>query len=156
MRSDGPSSTVRYKDLFSFSAPAAGAAEAFDALQARTLYPAGATLFVEDELASGIFILHAGSVKLAESLTDAKSLGSRIAWPGEILGLPAALTACPYRAAAQTLEPSEIGFVDREKFSSFLCEYGVVGFRLVQLLSTALTTALDQVRVALMRSSLKI
>lgn len=154
MRSEGLFGTLCHKDLF--RGLPAGAAELFNALQVTTSYPPGATLFVEDQLASGIFVLHTGSVGLAESLTEAKSPGSSIARPGEILGLPAALTACPYRAAAQTLEPSEIGFVDREKLSSFLCAHGAVGFRLVQLLSTALTQALDQVRVALMLSPLKV
>ena len=104
----------------------------------------------------GIFVVRTGSVKLAESSEEGQSLRSRIAGPGEILGLPAALIACPYRAAAQLLEPSEIGFVDREKFSIFLCEHGAVGLRLVRLLSRALTNALDQVRVALTLSPWKV
>jgi len=154
MRSDGLFGTVRCKDLF--AGLPTGTADTFNSLQVRTAYPRGATLFDEDQSARGIFVVHTGSVKLADSLTDGESLGSRIARPGEILGLPAALIACPYRAAAQLLEPSEIGYVDREQFSAFLCEHGAVGLRLVRLLSRALTSAMHQVRGALARSPWKV
>ncbi|HEY6293139.1 MAG TPA: cyclic nucleotide-binding domain-containing protein [Terriglobia bacterium] len=115
-------------------------------MQVRTWYPAGTTLFVEDQLASGIFVLHTGRAKLTQSL------GSRIVRPGEILGISSAIAASPHGAAARTIERSEIGFLGGKDFSSFLCEHGAVAFRLVQLLSTALTGALDQVRFALTRS----
>jgi CRP-like cAMP-binding protein len=154
MRSDGLFGTLHYKDLF--AGLPTGTADLFNSLQVRTSYPRGAKLFDEHQPAEGIFVVHTGSVKLADTLVEAESLSSRIARPGEILGLPAALVACPYRAAAQLLEPSEIGFVDREKFSAFLCEHGAVGLRLVRLLSRALTNALDQVRGALARSPWKV
>lgn len=154
MRSDGIFGTLHYKDLF--AGLPTGTADVFNSLQVRTSYPRGATLFHEDQSAEGIFVVRTGSVKLAESGEVGRSLRSKIAGPGEILGLPAALIACPYRTAAQLLEPSEIGFVDREKFSTFLCEHGAVGLRLVRLLSRALTNALDQVRVALTRSPWKV
>ncbi|HXJ97097.1 MAG TPA: Crp/Fnr family transcriptional regulator [Terriglobia bacterium] len=152
--SDGALGRLRYQDLF--AGLPTGAADVFNSLQVKTSYPRGATLFHEHQSADGIFVVRTGSVKLAESVEAGQSLRSRIAGPGEILGLPAALIACPYRAAAQLLEPSEIGFVDREKFSTFLCEHGVVSLQLVRLLSRALTSALDQVRVALARSPWKV
>jgi len=154
MRSDGIFGTLHYRDLF--AGLPTGAADVFNSLQVRTSYPRGVTLFDEHQSADGIFVVRTGRVKLAECSEDGQSLRSRIAGPGEILGLPAALIACPYQAAAQLLEPSEIGFVDREKFSAFLCEHGAVGLRLVRLLSRALTNALDQVRVALTRSPWKV
>jgi CRP-like cAMP-binding protein len=147
MRSDGIFGTLHCRDLFA-GLPAA-TADVFNSLQVRTSYPQGATLFHEHQSANGVFVVRTGSVKLAEFGEEGQSLRSRIAGPGEILALPAALIACPYRASAQLLEPSEIGFVDREKFSNFLCEHGPVGLRLVRLLSRALTNALDQVRGAL-------
>ena len=154
MRSDGLFGTLHYKDLF--AGLPTGTADIFNSLQVKTSYPRGATLFDEHQSARGIYVVHSGSVRLADSLTEGKSLSSRIARPGEILGLPAALIASPYRAAAKLLEPSEIGFVDRDQFSAFLCEHGAVGLRLVRLLSRALTSAMHQVRGALTHSPWKV
>lgn len=154
MRSDGLFGTLHYKDLF--AGLPSSTVDGFNSIQIKTSYPRGAKLFDEHQPAEGIFVVHTGSVKLADSLVEEESSNSRIARPGEILGLPAALLACPYRAAAQLLEPAEIGFVKREQFSAFLCEHGAVGLRLVRLLSKALTNALDQVRSALARSAWKV
>jgi len=119
---------------------------AFEALQTRTSYPEGATLFVNDQKVPGVFVLHAGSVELSEPGGQGKSGKSRIAFPGEILEVPATVAGDPCRVAAQTREPSEIGFIDRRAFENFLCRHNAAAFRLVQLLSNAVARAMDRAR----------
>lgn len=135
---------LRSQDLFADLAPRV--AQTFGALELRTSYPQATTLFVEDQQASGIFVIHRGRVKLVKSPREEECPSPRIAGPGEILGIPASLAAHPYQSTAQTTEPSDIGFIDCRAFSSFLGAHGDVAFRLVQLLSAALALALDQAR----------
>ena len=118
---------------------------AFQALQTRTLYPEGVTLFVEDQAMPGVFVLHAGSVELSESAGKSGNR-SRIALPGEILEVTATVAGDASRVAAQTREPTEIGFIDRKAFESFLCSHSAAAFRLVQLLSQAVVRAFDGAR----------
>jgi CRP-like cAMP-binding protein len=125
----------------------AASREAFQAIRVRRSYPAGARLFARGQAASGIFIVHAGRVKLSERPGEGKPLSSRIAGPGEILGLAAAVSGDCHQMEAQTLEPSEIGFIDREDLMYFLRAHGAAAFRLVQLLSQRLDAALEFARL---------
>ena len=68
MRSESFASTVLYKEVFA-DLPAA-TAEAFKAVELRAWYGRGVTLFVEDQSASGIFVVHSGSIQLADSLRE--------------------------------------------------------------------------------------
>lgn len=118
---------------------------AFEAIQTRTSYPEGVILFVEDQAVPGVFVLHAGSLQLSESARLGKSK-SRIALPGEILQVKETVAGDPCRVAAQTREPSEIGFINREAFERFLCGHNAAAFRLVQLLSNAVSAAMERAR----------
>lgn len=73
---------------------------AFESLKYSTLFPKGALLFVEGQSPRGIFMLCAGRVKLAASSSDGKSLITRIAAPGEVLGLSATISGKPHMAMA--------------------------------------------------------
>ena len=119
---------------------------AFEALQTKTSYPGGVTLFARDQAVPGLFVLHTGSVELSDSSGQGKIRKSRIALPGEILEVTAAVGGDRCRVAAQTREPSEIGFIDRRAFESFLCGHSAAAFRLVQLLSHAVVRALERAR----------
>ena len=120
-------------------------AGAFEAIQTRTSYPEGAILFVEDQTAPGVYVLYAGSVQILEPVGQGRAQ-SRIALPGEILQVTASVGGDPCRVAAQTREPSEIGFIDRKSFERFLCGHSAAAFRLVQLLSRAVAGVLERAR----------
>jgi CRP-like cAMP-binding protein len=134
-----------YEDLFRDLPPAT--LEAFHAIEVRKPYPAGARLFLRGQVASGVFILHAGSVTLSESTADERPPSSRLALPGEILGVAATVSGDRHQLDAQTVEPSEIGFIDREDLMYFLRTHGAAAFRLVQLLSHTLDAALEYARL---------
>ena len=118
---------------------------AFEAIQTRTSYPEGFTLFAKDQNVPGVFVLYAGSVQLSEPERAGKGK-SRIAFPGEILQVKETVAGDTCRVAAQTCEPSEIGFIDRAAFEGFLCGHSAAAFRLVQLLSNAVAVAMERAR----------
>lgn len=137
--------TLLYEDLF-HDLPATSR-EAFEAIAIRRSYSPGRRLFVKGQLASGIFIICAGRVNLSEYDPQGKPLNSRAAGPGEILGVAAAVSGDRHQLEAEILEPSEIGFVDREDLMYFLRVHGAAAFRLVQMLSHGLDAALEYARL---------
>ena len=139
------SSTLLYEDLLG-DLPAT-TREAFQAIEVVKSYPASAQLFVIDQGASGIFVIHAGSVSLSESPREENLPISRKAGQGEILGLPATLSGNCHQAKAETLEASDIGFIDREDLLYFLHGHAAAAFRLVQLLSHTVDAALEFARL---------
>jgi CRP/FNR family transcriptional regulator, cyclic AMP receptor protein len=88
----------------------------------QTSYPAGAILFMEGEPASGVYIVCQGRVKLLTTNSEGRTLIFKIAKPGEILGLNAALSGTAHGITAETLQPSQLAYVSREDFLRFLRE----------------------------------
>lgn len=109
-------------------------------------YPKGAMLFVEGQVARGVFILCNGRVKLFTSSNDGKSLIARIADAGEILGLPATLTGKAYELTAEVIEPAQANFIPRSDFLIFLREYGEAALRVAQQLGESYHAAVAEMR----------
>ena len=84
---------------------------ALEAVSLTTNYPTGATLFMEGQSASGIFIIRRGRVKLSVSAADGKVLILRIAEADEIMGIAAVVLGIPFEASAEMLDPSEVTFI---------------------------------------------
>jgi CRP/FNR family transcriptional regulator len=119
---------------------------AFESLKYSTLFPKGAMLFVEGQSPRGIFMLCAGRVKLAAGSSDGKSLITRIAEPGEVLGLSATISGRPYMSTAETLAPCQVNFIKREDFLRFLSEHHLACLRVAEHLSNNCYSANEQVR----------
>src|SRR5512141_1664362 len=98
----------------------AEAIEALESIKFTTVYPRGSILFAEGEAPRGVFILCSGRVKLTASSTEGRTLILKIAEPGEVLGLSAAILGKQYQMSAETLEPSQVNFVKRNDFLSLL------------------------------------
>ncbi len=92
----------------------------FEAIKFTATYPTGTTLFQEREQSRGVYMLCGGKVKLTMSSSGGKTLILRLAKPGEMLGLMAAIANGTYEATAETLEPSRATFIRQEDFSRFL------------------------------------
>ena len=120
--------------------------EAFQELQARSIHPPRTMLFAEGQTPAGIFFLRSGKVRLFMSGPAGERLISRTAQPGEILGITEGVSGDSYRMSAETLIPSEVGFIDREAFLQFLRAHGAVAFRLVQLLSNEVDSRYERLR----------
>ena len=98
--------------------------EAFHALKFTLAYTAGAILFAEGQPCRGIYVLCKGRVKLSASSSAGQTLILRIARPGEVLGLNAAITGMPYEMTAETGQLCQLNFVKRADFLRFLMQHG--------------------------------
>ncbi len=88
--------------------------------QVSRVYPPDHQLFTEGQLPEGVFLLGSGRVKLFSTATEGRVFITKIARPGELLGLNAAVLGKPYLVSAQVLEPSRINFIGRDVFLRFL------------------------------------
>jgi len=109
--------------------------EGFDAISSSESYPKGAILFVEGQVARAVFILSTGRVKLTTSSADGKALLLRIAEPGEVIGLPGAISGKIYVLTAEALEPIQVKVISREPLVEFLQEHGEAALRVAEILN---------------------
>jgi CRP/FNR family cyclic AMP-dependent transcriptional regulator len=122
------------------------ALQSFEAITYASAYPKGAALFVEGQSPRGIFVLCQGRVKLSFSGPDGKTMILKIAEPGEVLGLSAAVSGKAYELTAETLEACQVTYVKREDFLRFLHNHGEACFRVAELLSDKYSTACHEIR----------
>ncbi len=124
----------------------ADALEAFNRIKTVNPHLRGSVLFREATPARGIFLLCEGKARLSVCSESGKRLTLRIAGPGEVLGLSAALSGTPYEVTAETLEDSQVAFVKRKDLLQFLHDYREACLQVVHLLSEDLHVAYDRVR----------
>jgi CRP/FNR family cyclic AMP-dependent transcriptional regulator len=118
----------------------------FNVVKSPAMYPAGAFLFLEKQNPRGVFVLCAGQVKLSISSSAGKTLILRIAKPGEILGLIAAMSGSPYEVTAETLHPCQVAFIRRDDFLHFVAKHLEVYQVAVKQLSALYSGACEQLR----------
>jgi CRP/FNR family transcriptional regulator len=118
----------------------------FDALKTVASHPQGAILFREGQPARGIYVLCDGQAKLSVCSESGRRMTLRIAGPGEILGLSAALAGTPYEITAELLDNAQVATVRRRDLLRFLHEHREACLQVVNLLSQDLHIAYDRVR----------
>jgi CRP/FNR family transcriptional regulator, cyclic AMP receptor protein len=118
----------------------------FDALKSVTSCLRGAVLFREGQPARGIFVLCDGRARLSVCSESGKRMTLRIAGPGEILGLSAALAGSPHEITAELLDNAQVAAVRRKDLLRFLHEHREACLQVVNLLSQDLHIAYDRVR----------
>ncbi len=124
--------------------------KAFDQITSLGSFPRGAVLFAEGRPVRGIFILCDGRAKLSICSDTGKRLTLRIAGPGEVLGLGAALSNTPYEVTAELIDNSQVVFVRRKELVKFLRENRTVCLEVVRMLSQDLHGAYERVRTIAM------
>src|SRR5215469_4002775 len=134
----------RESRLFCNLSPAA--LQQLSEITASATYPKGAVLFVEGQMARGLFILCAGHVKLSTSSADGKTLIVRISEPGDLLGLPATISGQAYEVTAEVIEPTQANFISRTDFLNFLREHSEAALRAAQELSETYQAAFAEIR----------
>jgi CRP/FNR family transcriptional regulator, cyclic AMP receptor protein len=122
------------------------AVQALSAITSPATYPKGATLFLEGQVARGVFILCNGRVKLSTSSADGRTLILRIADTGEVLGIPATVTGKPYELTAEVIEPTQANFIPRQDFLNFLRDHGDAALRVAQQLGEVYHSAIAEMR----------
>ena len=81
----------------------AEALKSFDEIKSLATYPRNTILFAEGRPVRGIYVLCDGRAKLSICADSGKRLSLRVAGPGEVLGLGAALSNTPYEITAELL-----------------------------------------------------
>jgi CRP/FNR family transcriptional regulator, cyclic AMP receptor protein len=117
-----------------------------DRIKHATAYPEGALIFVEGQTPRGVYVLCQGRAKLMSTNRDGKTFIMKIAQPGEILGLHAVVSGQPYELAVETLQPSQLAFIDRHDFLRFLRQNPDACLHAAQQLSNDCASAYEVIR----------
>ena len=119
---------------------------AFNQIKHAAVFPEGAVIFIEGQSPRGIFMVCQGQAKLSTTSREGKTFILRIAKPGEVLGLHAVVTGMPYEVTVQTMQPSQLNFVNREDFLRFLKAHGDACLHAAQQISRECRDAYEVVR----------
>jgi CRP/FNR family cyclic AMP-dependent transcriptional regulator len=125
----------------------------FQSLEFLCNYAIASTLFTENEMPTSILVLLEGEVKVSINSSDGRRLILRIAKPGEILGLTAALTGSPYEMTSETLRPCKIASLRRQDFMAFLLRHPEAYQSVAAELSMDYNRACEQLRTVGLASS---
>jgi CRP/FNR family transcriptional regulator len=120
--------------------------KAFEEIKSVGNYSRNTILFAEGRPVRGIYLLCDGRAKLSICADGGKRLMLRIAGPGEVLGLGAALSNTPYEITAELLDTSQIVFIRRKELMKFLRERPEICMQVVRMLSQDLHGAYERVR----------
>ena len=129
-----------------FSELSSAALRDLDAVKFSSAYPKDAVIFSEKQAARGVFVLCEGEIKLSISSSEGKTLILRIAKPGEVLGLTAALSGNPYELTAEVLRPCQVAFVRREDFLRLLARHPEMNLLALKQMGAQYQTACAQIR----------
>jgi CRP/FNR family transcriptional regulator, cyclic AMP receptor protein len=114
----------------------------------------GARLFAEGDPARNVFVICFGQVKISSTSRDGKTMILKIAGPGDVMGLSAALAGVPYEVTAEAIEPCQVKTVRKQEFVDFLGRHGIASMHAAQSLSSEyLTVFHDAKRLALSGSA---
>jgi CRP/FNR family cyclic AMP-dependent transcriptional regulator len=122
----------------------AAALKDFDVIRFSSAYPKGAVLFMQQQAPRGVYVLCEGEVKLSVTSSEGKTLILRIAKPGDVLGLAAALSGNSHEVTAETIHPCQVAFIRREDLQHFLAQHPEAYQMVVAQLSAQYQTACEQ------------
>jgi CRP/FNR family transcriptional regulator len=126
----------------------------FNVLGTQSEVPTGSRLFAEDEGGDTVFVICGGQVKLSCTSREGKTLILKIAMPGDVLGLSAAISGTTHEVTAVTIEPTQVKSIPRASFLAFLERHGEASLRSAKVLSDEYKAAfVDARRLALSTSA---
>jgi len=111
--------------------------EALERLRAIThtrAYRVGSTIFWQGEQASGLHVIRSGYVKLFHAAPDSTIAALEFAGPGTILDLTEVMTTTPYEESAVALMESQVEYLEKDEFLSFLRDNLTLGLKLLEVL----------------------
>ena len=118
-----------------------------NALRQTAFYPKGALLFVEGQPTRGLFLICTGQAKLYVNSAEGQSLTLRTVESGEVMCLSSLIADEPYPATAETVCPSQIGFLPRLAFLQLMRAHPDVSLRVAKHLSMEISKAWQQTRM---------
>jgi CRP/FNR family transcriptional regulator, cyclic AMP receptor protein len=125
----------------------------YDAMSTHVMLPMGSILFAQGQASRSVSVVCDGRVKLTASSRDGKTFLVKIARPGDVLGLSAALSNTPYEVTAQAIEPTQIKTFNQKDFLHFIRRHVEGSLHAAESLSNEYRSALaDACRLALSSS----
>jgi len=95
----------------------------FEAIAPEVSRSRGETLFVEDETPRYVFLICSGRVKLSVSSREGRTAILRVAGPGEILGISAAMSNSAHETTAEAVELCRVKAIRVSDFLHFLQQF---------------------------------
>jgi CRP/FNR family cyclic AMP-dependent transcriptional regulator len=126
----------------------------FEALGMQMKLPKRAIIFQEDDLCDAVTIVCMGQVKLSCTSREGKTHILKIAVPGDVLGMGAAISNAHFEVTAETIEPCVVKKIRRSELLAFLEKYGQASMLAAKALSEEYKSAFfDARRLALSGST---
>jgi CRP/FNR family transcriptional regulator len=122
------------------------ALEDLTSIRAAAMYEAGEVLLSEKQVATGIFFIREGMVRLSMNSSDGKRLSLRVARAGEVLGLTSALFGSKCETTAETLSHAKVLHISGSEFLEFLRRHPEVYKLVTEEVSHQYTMACEQLR----------
>jgi len=122
------------------------AGQRLNEIKSTAVYPKGAMLFIEGQLARGVFVLCSGKVKLSTTSREGKTVITKISEPGDVLGLNAVISNRPYEVTAEMMEPGQANFIPKDSLALLLRDFPEASMRVAQQLSRNYYTAYEEIR----------
>lgn len=118
--------------------------DTFRSLRQSLDYRAGQTVFYEGHPCLGLYLLCSGRVKLTRSSARGQRQIVRIAEGGELLEKHVFQNGAVHEVTCESLEPTQVCFIDRQAYLQLVRRNGELAVRLIQLLSSELGIRMDQ------------
>jgi CRP/FNR family transcriptional regulator len=135
---------VREQHLFCNLPPSL--VERLNVITSPAIYPRAALLFLEGQQGRGIFVLCTGKAKLSTTSREGRTIITKIAEHGEVLGLSATISDHPYEVTAEMIEPGQANFIASDALLQFLHDYGEVAIRVARQMSRNYYSAHEEIR----------
>jgi CRP/FNR family transcriptional regulator len=107
----------------------------FNSIGTLAMLPAGATLIREGYPSDRVLVICSGQAMLSCNSSDGRTLNVRVALPGDVVGLSAAVSGTVSEATAVTLMPTFAKAISRSQFIGFLGRHGEASLHAAQLLA---------------------
>jgi len=124
-----------------------------DRISRSRIYPRGAVVFHEGNIARGVYVLSSGRAKVSISSADGKKLIIRVAKSADVLGLYAGLTGRPLEATAEMVEGGRVDFISRTDLLNLMGRQQAFSSDLVEMFSRQFSEFVDNTRMLLLSES---
>jgi CRP-like cAMP-binding protein len=118
-----------------------------------SVYPTGATIFLQGDQPRAVYCIGAGRVKVSHCAADGRTVALNIATSGDVLGVRPMLLGTPHDLTAEALDETRLCFIAKDDFMDFLTRKSAVSLRLAQKLSAELDEAYRQVSAVALKST---
>jgi CRP-like cAMP-binding protein len=112
--------------------------QALHGIKSVRLFPKGAKLFQQGVVATGVYLVESGEVRVLLPTGQSQKQLLEVVGPGTLLGLSESMSGESYRITAEAGEQTTAAFVPRKQFLEFLREHGDFCMEVVRLLSADL------------------